>query len=123
MRLNYIELAGQMHPLCFSLAASERISDEFGSLENMQKMMMDESVSEGDRIRTIDRVLTIMMDAGRIYASAMGEQLPPKLPCRPADLIDPVDPKTLMTLTSTMSADTERTVEIAAKNGEATRTD
>lgn len=120
---HYIELAGQKHPLCFSLAASEQLADEFGGLEQMQERLLGDSVSEGDKIRAIDRVLTVLMEAGRVYASASGEELPPKLPCRPVDLIDAGDPSALMAILSTIGGDTERTVETESKNGEATRAD
>ena len=85
MKVSYVEFLGQKHPLCFSLAASEAILEEFQSLEAMSDAITGEDVAI--KVHAIDRVLQILMKAGRIYASACGEDLPPELPCRPADLI------------------------------------
>lgn len=119
MKITYIELANQQYPLCFSLAASEKLSAEFGGLANMQKIM--QNGSESDAIRAIDKILTILMEAGRIYLDACGESVPPPLPCRPADLLDARDPAAVKTIMDTIIGDTEREVEVDAKNGEAAR--
>lgn len=122
MKMSYIELAGKKHPLRLSLGASEKISDEFGSLDSMQKSLLNKDISQGDSIRIIDRVLTILMEAGRIYASACGDELPPELTCRPVDLIDASDPVAIQAIISAMKDDTDRTVETEVKNVEATQT-
>lgn len=122
MKMSYIELAGKKHPLRLSLGASEKISDEFGSLDSMQKSLLNKDISQGDTIRIIDRVLTILMEAGRIYASACGDELPPELTCRPVDLIDASDPAAIQAIISAMKDDTDRTVETEVKNVEATQT-
>ena len=112
MKVTYVEFLGQKHPLCFSLAASEKILDA-----------MSDAITGDDlanKVHAIDRVLQILMKAGRIYASACGEDLPPELPCRPADLIDVRDPKATQAIFDVMRSDTERTVEAEGKNGEAT---
>lgn len=119
MKVTYIELANQRYPLCFSLAASEKLSAEFGGLANIQSVM--QSGSESDAIRAIDRILTILMDAGLIYQEACGEPVPLKLPCRPADLLDAQDPTVVRTILDAIIGDTEREVEVDTKNGEAAR--
>lgn len=118
MKVSYVEFLGQKHPLCFSLAASEAILEEFQSLGAMSDAITGEDVAK--KVHAIDRVLQILMKAGRIYASACGEDLPPELPCRPADLIDVRDPKATQAIFDVMKADTERTVEAVGKNGETT---
>lgn len=114
MKVSYVEFLGQKHPLCFSLAASEKILGEFGSLEAMSDAITGDDLAE--KVRALDRVLQILMKAGRIYASACGEDLPPELPCRPADLIDVRDPKATRAIFDVMKSDTERTVEAEVKN-------
>lgn len=118
MKVTYVEFLGQKHPLCFSLAASEKILEEFGSLESMSQAITGEDVPR--KVHALDRVLQILMKAGRIYVSACGEDLPPELPCRPADLIDVRDPQAVAAIFAVMRSDTERTVEAEAKNGEPT---
>ena len=118
MKVTYVEFLGQKHPLCFSLAASEKILEEFGSLENMSLEITGKDVIR--KVHALDRVLQILMKAGRIYVSACGDDLPPELPCRPADLIDVRDPKAVEAIFSVMRTDTERTVETDTKNGEPT---
>lgn len=115
MKVSYVEFLGQKHPLCFSLAASEKILEEFKSLDAMSDAITGDDLA--NKVHAIDRVLQILMKAGRIYASACGEDLPPELPCRPADLIDVRDPKTTHAIFDVMKADTDRTVEAEGKNG------
>ena len=118
MKVSYIELLGQKHPLCMSMSAAEELTEEFGGLDKMADMLDQDDVPK--MARAVDRILTILMKAGRIYAGALGEELPPELPCRPADLIDVRDQAAVQAICSAMRADTERTVEVEGKNAEAT---
>lgn len=118
MKVSYIELLGQKHPLCMSLAAAEELTEEFGDLSKMADELDGKNLSK--MARAVDRILTILLKAGRIYAGALGEKLPPELPCRPADLIDVRDQAAVQAIFSAMRADTERTVEVEGKNAEAT---
>ena len=115
MKVSYVEFLGQKHPLCFSLAASEKILEEFKSLGAMSDAITGDDLVK--KVYALDRVLQILMKAGRIYLSACGEDLPPELPCRPADLIDVRDPKATQAIFDVMRSDTERTVEAEGKNG------
>ena len=119
MKISYIELLGQKHPMCMSLAAAERIDEEFGSMD----AMLDElHCGEVKRVaRAADKVIQILMQAGRVYASAMGETPPPPIPCRPADLIAVSDRESLQAIFSTMNDDTKREVETEGKNAGATQ--
>ena len=119
MRVSYIELLGEQHPLCFSLAASEELSEKFGSLEKMQKEMVSKDISKV--AKAFDTILTILLKAGRIYVSATGGKLPAELPCRPADLIDVTDREAVRSIFTVISADTARTVETKTKNAGATQ--
>lgn len=119
MRVSYIELLGEQHPMCFSLAASEELSTEFGGLDRMQ-----EALASGDIARVakaVDTVLDCLLKAGRIYVSATGGELPKELPCRPADLIDVTDGTAVRAIFTAISNDTSREVEAKTKNGKATQ--
>lgn len=119
MRVSYIELLGQKHPMCFSLAASERVDEEFGGLDGFLA-----EVQSGDTRRiakAADRMISILMAAGRTYVGALGEELPPPIPCRPADLIGVGDKESIRAIFSTVREDTGREVEIESKNTPATQ--
>ena len=110
MKLSYVQLGGEKHPVCFSLSAIEAIEDEFGSLDTMR-----EDLAKGS-VKAINSVLEIMIDAGRAYCIGMGMDCPPKLKCRPADLIDVTDTNVVEEIFAVMSGDAERTVEVRSKN-------
>ncbi len=109
MRISYIELAGQKFPLCFSLSATEEMLEEFGSLEAMTETL------DGDdtlaKLRAVDRVLDILLRAGRRYCETMGLEQPPALKGAPSDVIDIADPSAIAAIFSTISSDNKRTVE------------
>ena len=54
-------------------------------------------------------------------AAAMGEQLPPELPCRVVDVISLDDKREIITAYRTITRDSRRDVEVAAKKQEATQ--
>lgn len=119
MKVSYIELLGEKHPLCFSLAAASEVTEAFGGLENMSKSLSLDDI--GKAAKAIDAVLTILMRAGRIYVKASGGELPPELPCRPSDLIDVTDGSAIRAIFETIRTDSDREVEAEVKNGEATQ--
>lgn len=118
MKVTYIELLGQKHPLCFSLKAYEEVLASFGSMDALYATLTSSDLT--DIIRGLDELLPILMRAGRLYASAIGEQLPPALKCRPSDVLDARDPAALGAVIASIKNDTARTVETVPKNGEAT---
>lgn len=118
MKLSYIELLGKQYPVCLSLTAYEKILEEFCSFEGMANALTSES--ELEVARSVRTLLPILMQAGKIYAAAIGEQVPPDLPCSPADLIDIRDPAAIRQIFRAVKNDTGRSVEAVPKNGEAT---
>lgn len=118
MKIGYITLAGEKHPLCFSLSAAEQIAAEFGDMDGMGKALSSENTST--KLKAISTVLDILVTAGRKYAEVMGMDLPRKLPCKPADLIDITDEAAIKSIFSAIKAGSDRDVEVAAsKNAEA----
>lgn len=110
MKLSYVQLGGEKHPVCFSLSAIESIEDEFGSLDTMR-----DGLAKGS-VKAINTVLEIMLEAGRAYCLGMGMDCPPKLRCRPADLIDVTDTDVVKDIFAVISGDSERSVEVRSKN-------
>lgn len=119
MKVSYIELLGKKYPMCFSLTAATEMDKAFGGLEALSEQMQSGGLAR--QAAAINKALEILMKAGRTYASACGMELPDPLPCAPADLIDVTDGAAVRAIFSAISGDTEREVETAAKNGEATQ--
>lgn len=114
MKISYINLCGKDYPLVFSLAATEKICEEFGDLDGMQKALDSDNMVK--KLSATDRVLSILMDAGHVYCSAMGIEVPEKLPCRPADVLDISDPSAISSIFKAIASDTKRDVETQSKN-------
>ena len=121
MRITYIELAGNKHPLCFSLSATEEICDAFGDTDKMADAITSGNVAE--KIKAVDKVLTILLAAGRRYCQEVGMELPPAIKGRPADVIDITSSSAVEAIFDTLKTDTERTVTAQSKNGEPTQGD
>ena len=119
MKISYIELLGKKYPLCFSLAASQKISDEFGGMDKMQKALGSKDF--GEMAHAIDVVLTTLMDAGRIYCRMANIECPEPMECRPADVIDISDPAAIQAIFSAMTVGNEREVEVSSKNATPTQ--
>ena len=119
MKIGYLELMGQRHPMCFSYAAAAELEEAFGSLEGMEAQVFDDKLSIC--VPATNKLLEVLMKAGRIYAKAMGEELPAPLPCRPVDLIPANDKKAISAVFATISGDAKREVEVKAKNAQATQ--
>lgn len=119
MRVTYLELLGQKHPMCFSVTASLELDQAFGGLENMAGRFQEGGLAQ--RAEAINTALKVLLKAGRVYASAAGLDVPPPLPCEPVDLIDGTDGNAVKNIFSAISGSAEREVEIESKNGGATR--
>lgn len=116
MKITYIELKGNQHPLCYNLYAIEEICDEFGSPEDMADKM--NSGNRSEQLRTITKVLKILMDGGRAYCKEMGIELPEKIE-NPAALIDATSPEAVQAIFSAIKRDKETEIEVISKNVEA----
>jgi len=75
MKVTYIELLGERHPLCFSLAASEALDESFGGLDRMTQALSSGSLSQ--TAKAVDTVLQILMKAGRGYFGGGAPPSPP----------------------------------------------
>lgn len=118
MKISYIEFLGKQYPLCFSLSASQQLSEKFGSLERMQADLGSGDVAK--IANAVNTVLEVLMKAGRIYVKATGGDVPPELPCKPTDLIDVRDGAAITAIFKAISDSSEREVETKSKNAGAT---
>lgn len=116
MKVSYVELLGQKHPLCFSIGAYEEIGEIYGTMDNMQA-----EIAADDMVRAAkatEQVLQLLLKAGRSRAKTCGEELPEPISYRIGDLIDIRDGRNL--IIGCMKADTERKVRTTG-NAEATQ--
>jgi len=109
MKLTYITLRGEQHPLCYNLYAIEELCDEFGGLDKMADAM--NSDSQAEQIRAIGTVLRILMDGGREYCREMGIELPKPIK-NPTALIDASSPETITAIFSAIQTDKKQEVEV-----------
>lgn len=101
----------EKRPVCFSVSAIEEIQKEFGDLNNMGKGLTKQDLG------VIDRVLTILLNAGERYCKGMGIDCPPPLKCRPADLLDAHEAADIVhEIFKAIQNDSERSVEVVSKN-------
>ena len=119
MKKSYIELLGEKHPMCFSLSAVEALCDEFGDIKELPARL--KSGTLGDQAKTLDKILCILLNAGRKYCEIAGEELPEKLKCRPADVLDISEMKdSIAGVFEIFANDAKREVEAKTKNAEPT---
>lgn len=117
MKVSYITLLDREYPLCFSLTASQELSDAFGGLDKMTKDLTGKDM--GKMVKAVNTTLGILMKAGRIYSEAIGREVPEALPCQPCDVIDMTDPESIKAIFAAINGDTERSVE--TKNAKTTQ--
>lgn len=119
MKITYITLLGQDYPLCFSLAASAKLSDAFGGLDKLDTLLQSEDV--GKTAKAVDTLLNALMDAGQTYCRMAHIDAPEPLKCNPSDLLDMTDPAALSAVLAAITAGNKRDVEtVDSKNREAT---
>lgn len=111
MNIHYIDMMGK-RPLVFNNYAGSRINDEFGSLEKLGDTMAEKP------FETLNRLLIILLDAGRRYAEIMKLDIPEPLACEPGDLIDVSNQEEFLAINK-LCRDVltgEREVEVTEKN-------
>lgn len=120
MKINYITLGGQRHPICFSLHAMELIGEEFGSMDQMIAAVQSSDLAQ--MARSTNRMLEILLESGRLYCQTMGVEVPPELTCAPGALLDISSEEVVQEVFGAITDDQAREVEIKPpKNAGATR--
>lgn len=113
MKLTYITLRGEQHPLCYNLYAIEKMCDEFGGLDEMSNAVSSDNT--GEQIRAVGKVLKILLDGGRAYCAEMAIDVPPAIK-NPSAVIDVSSPEMVKAIFSTINGDKETEIEVAGKN-------
>lgn len=112
MRVAYLTLGENKYPMCMSLTSVERIEEEFGGLEQLMEALTYSSAGGlANVIRAAETALGIFLDAGRIYASGRGGEVPPLPDCRITDLLGVDDLNFVELIGGVISNSTEREVE------------
>lgn len=112
MRITYLTLGDVKYPMCMSLTSIERIEEEFGGLEQMMEALTYSGAGGlTNVIRAAETAIGIFLDAGRVYATSRGEDVPPLPDCRIADLIGMDDLDFAGLVGSVIFSSTEREVE------------
>lgn len=113
MKLTYITLRGEQHPLCYNLYAIERMCDEFGGLDEMSDAVSSDNT--GEQIRAVGKVLKILLDGGRAYCAEMAIDMPPAI-ANPSAVIDASSPEAIKAIFSAINGDKETEIEVQGKN-------
>lgn len=86
MNVSKINIGKEEFPLVMSMSAIEEILEAFGSMDEMTKRMdSDDTLVQ---LKTIDRLLVILINAGIRYCKAVGLPTPEELAFDPADVLD-----------------------------------
>lgn len=115
MRMAYIELFEEKHPLCFSLAVYEELTDEYGSIDNVFTAIRDKDRKTA--LRAVNKVLRTMMKAGRIHAAYYSEPLPPEFPEKLYDAIGIFHLAAVNAITKAITNDLACTINIEGGKG------
>ena len=113
MSVSYTELARKRHPRCCFLTATAALEAAFCDLTKMGESLMQGGIRA--KMDAFNKVLTILMQAGRVYVHAEGGELPEPLTCAPSDLLDVTSGTAVRAIFSTISGDTTREVEAQPK--------
>lgn len=94
-RITYIEIAGKSYPMSFSLGATKKIIEKYGSASKMQSEL--KKSSEVDKIGMISELLSLLICQGCAYKNYFEKDIPApenapivdgKWTPLPADVID-----------------------------------
>lgn len=74
-KITYITLAGKDYPMSFSLGATRRLIQRYGSVEKMQERIKKEG-NEADKLEAIVEILTLLISQGCAYKNFFEKDLP-----------------------------------------------
>lgn len=74
-KITYITLAGKDYPMSFSLGATKRLIQRYGSVEKMQERIKKEG-NEADKLEAIVEILTLLISQGCAYKNFFEKDLP-----------------------------------------------
>lgn len=110
MRVTYINLLGEEHPLCFSFSAIEEITDKFGGMSEMQEVLFSDDL--GKQMKAVGQLLAILLKAGRRHAKLVGLPLPKEIEGDITDLLGVSEVATALTkVVETTSNDSSQEID------------
>lgn len=115
MKLHYITLKGEEHPLCYNLQAAAELIDEFGGLDAWQA-----ALNGANNVMAIAKTLKILLNGGRAYCEEMGISMPQPVK-NAAAVIDISSPEAVKAIFGAIASDTDR--EVQTKNAVPTQED
>lgn len=74
-KITYITLAGKDYPMSFSLGATKRLIQRYGSVEKMQERIKKEG-NEADKLEAIVEILALLISQGCAYKNFFEKDLP-----------------------------------------------
>lgn len=74
-KLTYINIVGKNYPLSFSLGASKRLVEKFGSFEKMEKAL-NKNGSDLEKMETISYILELLIAQGCAYKNHFEKDIP-----------------------------------------------
>lgn len=111
MEIHYIKIDGVEYPACFSMAATEDITREFGGVKEMSAGLMDYDVS------VVGKMLHILISAGIEYCDMKGVEHPELPKGRLTALMSVKETQELVSkIFDVMTEDAKRDVEVSSKN-------
>ena len=115
MNISKIKIGAQTFPMVLSMSAIEEILGLFGTMDEMSSRMESDDLLV--QVRTIDSLLTILINAGIRYCKAMGIDTPPELDFDPADVIDIRSTDVVKAMKEAMIASQKTTIEAREPKG------
>lgn len=86
-RTVYINIAGKEYPMRFSLGASKKIAEKFGSLKKMQDNLTGDASGEGTEAKSLEVIaymLAVLIKQGCAYKNLFeaDQPIPPNAPVK-----------------------------------------
>lgn len=75
MAVSYLKLAGKNYPLSFSLGASKRIAQKYGSINKIEEKLTFEELTE-ETIDVITDLVELLINQGCAYKNVFEKNLP-----------------------------------------------
>ena len=73
-RITYVKIAGKEYPMSFSLGATKKIIEKYGSVSKMQSEL--KKTSEVDKIGMISELLSLLIYQGCAYKNYFEKDIP-----------------------------------------------
>lgn len=97
-------------PASFSANAFEKLGEEFSSITEWVERL------KAADFKAVSAAADLVVQSGYIACEAVGIECPPRIKCRPSDLISPADEEIIAEIFSIIKDHMKRNVEVSSKN-------